>query len=44
MFKNIVELGSQQMPIWCLRVACSIPQSTNTLTVCVIFTACPLQK
>jgi len=44
MYENIVELGSQQMTIWCLRVAYSIPESTNTNSVCVILIACPLQN
>jgi len=30
MWKNIVELGSPQMTIWRIPIACWIPKATNT--------------
>ena len=30
MWKNIIERGRPQMTIWCMRIACWIPESTNT--------------
>jgi len=30
MWKNIVEPGRSQMTIWCIRIACWIPNDTNT--------------
>jgi len=32
------------MTIWCMRIACWIPESTNTYSQCVILIAFPLQK
>jgi hypothetical protein len=43
MWKNIVELGRQQMTVWCLHIACWLPKATNTLLECVIFMAIPPQ-
>jgi len=34
MWKNIVQRGRPQMTIWRMRVACWIPKSKNTLTLC----------
>jgi len=31
--KNTLELGRLQMTIWCMRIACWIPQATNTLRI-----------
>ena len=44
MWKNIVEPGSPQMTIWCLRFARWVPKATNTHSCCVILTAFPLQQ
>jgi len=33
-----------QMTIWRMRIACSIPKATNTLSNYVIFITCPLQQ
>jgi hypothetical protein len=44
MWENIVERGRQQMAIWCMRVACWIPDATNTHSQYVILIAFPPQK
>jgi hypothetical protein len=44
MWKNIAEQGRPQMAIWRVRIACWIPQATNTRTRCVILIAFPLQQ
>jgi len=33
MWKNIIEWGRQQMTIWRMRTACSIPRATHTRNV-----------
>ena len=30
MWKNIVEPDRPQMTVWCMRIACCLPQATNT--------------
>jgi len=30
MWKNVVEQDKPQMTIWCMRIACWIPKTTNT--------------
>jgi len=42
--KIIVELGRAQTTIRHMRIACWIPEATNTNTSCVILIAYPLQK
>ena len=37
-------VGSPQMTIWRMRIACWIPKATNTHSVCVILIAFPLQQ
>jgi len=32
MWKNVVERGRPQMTIWCMHIACWIPQTTKTHT------------
>jgi len=32
------------MTIWCMRIACWVPKTTNTHSGCVILTAFPLQQ
>ena len=44
MWKNIVEWGRPQITIWRMRIACRIPKTTNTHSVCVIVTAFTLQQ
>jgi hypothetical protein len=44
MWKNTVEPGKPQMTIWCMRIACWIPQTTNTHSEYVILIAFPLQQ
>jgi len=43
-WKNIVEQGRPQMTIWRTRMACWIPEATNTQTECVILIALLLQQ
>ena len=43
MWKNIVERGRPQKPIWRMRIACWITKATHTHTGFVILTAFPLQ-
>jgi len=33
MWKNTVDPGRQEMRIWCMRIACCLPKSTNTLRI-----------
>jgi len=44
MWKNIVGRSRPQMTKWRMRIACWIPRAANTHSVCVIFTALPLQQ
>ena len=44
MWKNIVEPGWPQMTVWRMRIACWIPQATNTHTEYVNPIAHPLQQ
>ena len=44
MWKIIVELGSTQMTIWRMRIACWIPKATDTHSEYVIVMAFPLQE
>jgi hypothetical protein len=45
MWKNSVEPGRPQMTIWRMRIACWIPEATNTHTQTVlILIAFPLQQ
>jgi len=43
-WKNIVEPGRPQMTILCMRIACRIPNATNTHSQYVILTASPLSQ
>jgi len=43
-WKNIVQLSRPQMTIWRKRIACWIPENTNTHSEYVIFIALPLQQ
>jgi len=44
MWKNIVERGRPQMAIWRMRIACWIPNATNTHSQYVILIAFPLKQ
>ena len=44
MWKNIVQPDSPQMTVWRMRIACFIPQATNTFLEFVILIAFPLQQ
>jgi len=44
MLKNTVELERPRMPIWCMRIACSVTNATNTHSQYVTLTAFPLQQ
>jgi hypothetical protein len=44
MWKNIVETGRPQMKMWHVRIACRVPESTNTHSECVIITDFLLQQ
>jgi hypothetical protein len=44
MWKNSVEPGRPHMTIWCLRIACWLPKSTNTNSEYVILVAFPRQQ
>ena len=44
MWKNTVEPGRPQMTIWCMCLACQIPNATNTCSECVILMAFTLQQ
>ena len=43
-WKNILELNRLQMTAWLMRIACWIPEATNTDSECVIRFASPLQQ
>jgi len=43
MWKNIVEPGRPQVPIWCMQIACGIPKATHTHSEYVILIDFPLQ-
>jgi hypothetical protein len=42
--KNVVQRGRPQMTIWCMLIACWIPNATNTHSEYVILIAFPLQQ
>ena len=44
MWQNTVDPGRLQMTIWRLRIACWIPNATNTHLECEIIIVCPLQQ
>jgi len=44
MWKNIVEWGRPHMTIWCMCIACWIPEATNTHSGCVILIAFSQQQ
>ena len=44
LWKNFVEPGRPQMTIWRMRIACWIPEVTNTHSQYVILIAFPLQQ
>ena len=44
MWKNNIERGGSHMTIWCMRIACWIPDATSTLSKYVIFIAFLLQR
>ena len=44
MWRNIVEWGRPQMTIWRTRIACCIPEATNTHSEYVTLIAFPQQK
>jgi hypothetical protein len=44
MWENVVERGRPQMTICRMRIACWIPEATNTHTGCVKLIAFPLQQ
>jgi len=44
LWKNIVQLGRPQMTIWHMRIACWMPEATNTYRGCVILISFPLQQ
>jgi hypothetical protein len=44
MWKNTVKLGSPQMTIWHMRIACSVPEAKNTHLLYVMFIAFPQQQ
>jgi len=44
MWKNIVDRDRPQMTVWRMRIACWIPNATNTHTGCVTPIAFPLQQ
>ena len=44
MWKNFGERGRPQMAIWRMRIACWIPEATNTHSQYVILIAYPLQQ
>jgi len=43
MWKNTLQPNKSQMT-WRIRIACWIPNATNTHSECVILIACPLQQ
>jgi len=44
MWKNIVEPDKSRMTAWRMRIACSIPKTTNTHSEYVMLIAFPLQQ
>jgi hypothetical protein len=44
MWKHVVEPGRPQMTLWRMRIACSIPEATNTHSEYVMLTVFPLQQ
>ena len=42
--EKLCRAGRQQMTIWCLRIACREPKTTNTHSGCVKRIAFPLQQ
>jgi hypothetical protein len=44
MWKNIVDPDRPHMTIWRMRIACCIPNATNTRSEYVILIAFPLQQ
>jgi len=44
MWKDVVELDSSQMTVWCLHIACWITKATNTHSAYVILIAFPQQQ
>ena len=44
MRKNILQPDRPQMTIWRMRIACWLPETTNTHSECVIPIAFPLQQ
>ena len=44
MWKNIVEPGRPRMKVWLMRIACWIPEATNTHSEYVMSTAFPLRQ
>jgi hypothetical protein len=44
MWKNIVNPDRPRMRVWCMLVACWIPQATNTVSEYVIIIAFPLNN
>jgi len=44
LWENTVEPGKPQMTIRCMRIACWIRKTINTLSEYVILIACPLQQ
>jgi len=44
MWKNIVEADTPQMTIWRMRIACWIPEATDTHSECVTVIAFPQQE
>jgi hypothetical protein len=44
MWKNIVKSDRPQATIWCMRIACWIPKTTNTHSEYVMFIAFAMQR
>jgi hypothetical protein len=44
LWKNIVNPNRPRMIVWCMRVACWIPQATNTVSEYIIIIAFPLNS
>jgi hypothetical protein len=40
MWKNVVDWGRPQMPVWRMRIACWIPKATNTHTLTICSNCC----
>ena len=43
-YKNTVQSGRPEMPIWHMRIAYWIPKAMNTLSECIILIALPFQQ